>query len=545
MNITVVDPQNSSGFVWDVSLINAYLYSFFKKQNCGVDFVECDKIIPYGEVKEGTFGQEEYLDKILSEITNKSPDIILFNHKTFSLPFIFKAAGAVKKLDSSVITALGGLNQDLTESIAAGEGPIDYLLAGDIETTLDVFLKDIKSLSAEKRVYNCGETANLDCITPDFSFYNSEEVRYIPYDISRGCRFNCAFCSRGGKKIRRKSIKKAVADIKEFARKYNAERFAFTDDYFNHDLKFLRELFLEINKSGINFKFMCSWVLDKEIDMDFIKFLKDSGLTYLILSAESFPGRVYADKRFYDKKYLFKYLRETVIKIKQAGINAVVNLLANSYDDTEESFECIEEFVRDMKGQIELCVETVLILPGSGLWQKHKRGEIETLLRNEADMPQIKKSPFSGDFKENILFSPQYSMIKNDCINANIKKMLRVENWSYDYKNIARKKYTYEVGDKSTKLDIELQDCIDQITVRAAAKKAAVHKDFYLKISQNVLINLNHNIAGSFNLEEGLIFKTYKINLEKIIEPGKYAVEFASKDDNFFIDWIEFQSSIW
>lgn len=69
----------------------------------------------------------------------------------------------------------------------------------------------------------------------DLSDFNLEFYPYLPYYASRGCPYNCSFCSetiRWGK-YRKKNLEKVAAEIIALGGKYNSQLFLLTDSLLN------------------------------------------------------------------------------------------------------------------------------------------------------------------------------------------------------------------------------------------------------------------------------------------------------------------------
>lgn len=114
----------------------------------------------------------------------------------------------------------------------------------------------------------------------------------LTFLFSRGCPFNCTFCSNEGLKkafgshhfLRLMSPKKAIEWIKEDISKYAYESLVFHDDTFTWDYKWLKE-FLALYKS-IGIPFFCNTRVDS-INLKLLKELKNAGCAGLLFGIES------------------------------------------------------------------------------------------------------------------------------------------------------------------------------------------------------------------------------------------------------------------
>ncbi|MFH1453194.1 MAG: radical SAM protein [Armatimonadota bacterium] len=542
MKITVIEPYNMPYAPrHSSSLINAYIYSFLKKYACEFKFIDCGGIININPFDDNiSENQVRWLEEVVFLAEKEKPDIVLFNYKTLALPFINEVSLMIKQILPDAVTVLGGSSLELAEELIDLNFAVDYFLVGDIELTLKIFLDDFKNKSLENIIYGCGEVKNLDSVTPSFDLYENSNLELLPYDISRGCAFNCEFCTKSGSRFRNKSVGKVVCDLKKLKEKYKVRQIGFVDEFFNFDRKYLYEFCSEIRKNTTGVDFACNWVLNEPIDFELIKELKAAGLKCVAFSIESFPGREFSSAEFYDKQYLFEYLKESIIKIKKLNIAVMVNILTNSYNDTRESFELVDNFIKDVTPHAELYIGQVLLLPPSPLWRLYKKGGMKIIPRAKNDFPVQKEHPFSKKYRETVIFSPQYWMVDNKYIYPDIKRILKYEDYLYiKQREPVQNRYSYIFTGGDLKARVKSDKYISALRVNAAQRKAVIYKDFYLKVQEKVDVLIDDVKMGEFYLDKGLSFDIYDIKLEHMIEAGRHTIEFAAKQDNVFVDKME------
>ncbi len=134
--------------------------------------------------------------------------------------------------------------------------------------------------------------------------------KFAPMITSRGCPFNCAFCSTpatSGRKWRGYSPERTIAEIEYLKKTYGVEDIFIQDDNFNVDPDRVRRICELIVKLSLNIRFsLPSGVRLEKMSDDIIDALAGAGFKYLCLAPESGSSRVC--KRLYkplDKKRLF------------------------------------------------------------------------------------------------------------------------------------------------------------------------------------------------------------------------------------------------
>jgi radical SAM superfamily enzyme YgiQ (UPF0313 family) len=125
----------------------------------------------------------------------------------------------------------------------------------------------------------------------DFQKAIDESSGTIRYIFSRGCVFNCAYCSNkalsdvyGGKYFRIRSPQKAIAEIEKDMRTYTFTRIMFDDDTIHLDKKWFREFF-DLYKKHVQIPFKCN-IRPDIIDEEIVDMLKEAGVARVNIGVE-------------------------------------------------------------------------------------------------------------------------------------------------------------------------------------------------------------------------------------------------------------------
>ena len=186
---------------------------------------------------------------------------------------------------------------DLANSLAAGKDitgiPNLWVNKGN-----EVFKNDFRPLN------------DLDLLPfPDLTEENKHYISSRPFSLSmysimtsRGCPFNCSFCSNSilreiykgkGSYIRRRSIENVISELLMAKEKYNISEVLFQDDVFVHDLQWLYP-FLEEYKKKIGLPFAC-YLHSRFISEPLIKSLKEAGLYTADIGIQSGSEKIRRD----------------------------------------------------------------------------------------------------------------------------------------------------------------------------------------------------------------------------------------------------------
>jgi len=185
----------------------------------------------------------------------------------------------------------------------------DFVVRGEGEAALAAFIDaresggdwaDVPNLSykdaAGNVVHNpmAPRVSDLDRIPfPDFSLLRpdakgTKHMPSIPVQTSRGCPFDCSFCSVTGM-FGRKYRFRSTANIIEELRLYNARKTVifFYDDNFAADPKRTRDLCEAMIREGFKFKWTTQVRADIARDPDLVRLMKKAGCHTVYIGFES------------------------------------------------------------------------------------------------------------------------------------------------------------------------------------------------------------------------------------------------------------------
>ncbi|PNX49512.1 MAG: hypothetical protein BV457_01450 [Thermoplasmata archaeon M9B1D] len=190
---------------------------------------------------------------------------------------------------------------------------------------------------------------------------------------SRGCPFNCKFCSRNSismKKFRQRSTRNIVEEINEI-NNLGYRIVSFVDDNFLANKKLAIQLFESIISEKIKMKFIATAVRVDSADEKLFSLMKKAGVTHLQFGLESGNQEVLD---FYNKKTNLKKIRNAVLLSNKMGFFTIGTFILGAPFETKKHFQKTINFAKSLP------LDSVSFLPlkyvtGSELWCKAVKEE--------------------------------------------------------------------------------------------------------------------------------------------------------------------------
>jgi radical SAM superfamily enzyme YgiQ (UPF0313 family) len=231
-------------------------------------------------------------------------DLVLISSITSTAPEAYRIAEKIRNHNIPVV--LGGSHVTFKPDEALEFA--DYVVRGEGEVTVvelvrwlrdgdhnDVF--DIKGLSFRKdgRIHHNPPRPllqELDILPfPDLSLIQGcEKIRVVPMITSRGCPFDCTFCSvtkMFGRRYRFHNALKVIKEIENLCRKFSNRPFFFYDDNFTANPQRTKVLLTEILRRRITFPWAAQTRADVVKDERLIELMRKAGCTRLFIGLES------------------------------------------------------------------------------------------------------------------------------------------------------------------------------------------------------------------------------------------------------------------
>lgn len=317
--------------------------------------------------------KEYNIDTLKNKTIEFKPDVVAISALfDTSYNYLDKISTVIKNISKSTFIIVGGgLPTNLYEKILNDCSNIDMICYGEGEIPIvdllrnsllsnDTFLirctfehKSLinrKTIKEEKIPIN-SFVYNLDDI-PEFNYnlinlddYNSRSLnkdsntnnkREMSIHTSRGCPFNCVFCSNGklhGKKVRYMSVERVVNEIRNMIKNYNLTTLMIEDDHFLFNKKRAKEILKQISQFNIKIEFpngIAVYSIDEEIG----KLLKKAGTSVIALAVES--GSDYVLKNIIDKPHTSSMIKPKVEILRKNNIQVQAFIVIGLPGETDE-----------------------------------------------------------------------------------------------------------------------------------------------------------------------------------------------------------------
>jgi radical SAM superfamily enzyme YgiQ (UPF0313 family) len=325
------------------------------------------------------------LSEIKTIIENFSPDVVgISNIFTNQLDNVLEIAEEIKKLDSKIITVIGGASASYTVTFLLKKEYIDFVLIGESELSFFLLLEslnknyDIKNISGigyknndnviiqsgysligNPKANNC-----LDVIPfPSWHLlkmesYFENKAYQSPYTVgkrvaqiitSRGCTANCTFCSTTnfwGNCFRTRSADNVYKEIEFLKAKYNIDEFHIQDDNLTNNLKRSIEILNTLKKINLPWatpQGLALWKLNEEILMS----IKQANAYQVTLAIESGSQRVLKELirkplNLLKTKHLIKFANKIGLHVHGffiIGMPPISGYAGESIAEMEETFK--------------------------------------------------------------------------------------------------------------------------------------------------------------------------------------------------------------
>ena len=317
-------------------------------------------------------------EDILEVISANAFDCVGLSSTTLAYPYAVEIAALIKERFPKMTLLLGGPHaQGASDTILKENGNIfDYVCYGDGEFAFESLYehfngtKDKADLKGWKYLENnqiitASPTAvpeNLDVfghpinvVPPELvPLYHEKAIAYKQLPMfslmaSRGCPFQCTFCSTPEKfknlyqkKVRFHSIDWICEELKILSEKYGVKEVIFVDDTFNLDKKRVIEFCERKIRDGNEIVWSCNFEANI-VDYEIMVKMKESGCWAIMVGGESGSDRVL---KFIKKGVTAAQLTEVGELANKLGICSRVSFILGLPSDTEESIRETLEFVR-------------------------------------------------------------------------------------------------------------------------------------------------------------------------------------------------------
>lgn len=367
----------------------AYIAAVLQKNNFKVEIID-DFVLNIG------------ISGILKRIKEKKIKIVGISCLTPSANITYSIAREIKSIYRDIVIISGNIHASFFAEEILRNRDIDIIIHGEAEY---IFLEIVKSLLENKPLNSIKGISfkengriihnkwisiieNLDTLpTPSWALFPLSKYSLFPYTpgrgrcismlTSRGCPYNCIFCSLPyfGRKYRARDPVKVVEEIKNVKENYRIEEIAFVDPVFslikNHTVKFCEEIL----KNNLNkkIKWICETRTDL-VDKEILKLMKEAGCRRILFGIESATQEILNNIK---KEVELKKTIEIIKFCKEIKLEVGGFFMLGLPGETKNSCEETIDFARKLNLDFAKFAITVPF-PGSKLFEELKKeGKLE------------------------------------------------------------------------------------------------------------------------------------------------------------------------
>lgn len=300
----------------------------------------------------------------------ESSDLVCISSITSTAPRAYRIAKQARALNIPVI--LGGVHPTFMPEEALSYA--DFVIRGEAERSLFELLghlekgapspEAIKGLSYRDpggRMHHNPAPEfiqDLDGLPhPDLTLVHKWNPAYVyPVATSRGCPYDCKFCSvirMFGRKYRFKSIEATLKELRYAASAAKATKFI-VDDNFAANKNRTREILNRMLSEGIRMKWAAQVRTDIARDPDLLRLMADAGCDTLHIGFESINN---ATLEAYNKRQTREDIITCIKTVKDHGIHIHGMFALGSDSDDVNTIRETGDFA------IELGLDTMQIMP--------------------------------------------------------------------------------------------------------------------------------------------------------------------------------------
>ena len=275
----------------------------------------------------------------------KDYDLIAITGQTLNAKRAYDIADEFRRRGKKVV--MGGIHASVLPDEALKH--CDAVFIGEAEYTLGKMLEDF-GRGQLQTIYRCDRWHDLKGLpVPRYDLLKTKSfMGVLSYQTTRGCPFDCDFCSVThyfGRTFRHRPADEVVEHVKYIMKRYKPNRIFFCDDNITANVKYATELFEKLIPLKIKWNSQADVTVARKKEL--LRLAKKSGCTDLFVGIESInqaslDGVGKVQNRVGRFKEIFRELRK-------AGITSEAGMILGLDADDRDTFARTYSSVNKLK----------------------------------------------------------------------------------------------------------------------------------------------------------------------------------------------------
>ncbi len=298
---------------------------------------------------------------------DKDVDIVGITSNTFLAPRAYEIADAFCQRGVTVV--LGGIHPSMLPQEAIRHA--DAVVIGEGENVWTDFISDYRQDNLQQFYVSSERPSLNNQPVPRWDLLKNENYALSVLQTTRGCPYNCEFCSVKaflGGKYRYKPSSQVIREIEVLVNVGKKVLF-FADDNFVGNKRHIKELLGELIPPKITYMSQVSIDIAKNDEL--LRLSAESGCKRVIIGFESIiQDNLKQIKK--DKSYRTQEYMESIKRIQSYGIEVEGSFIFGCDFDDESIFERTVNFINE-SGLSSVVLNILTPYPGTRLYKKLER----------------------------------------------------------------------------------------------------------------------------------------------------------------------------
>ncbi len=318
----------------------------------------------------------EFVDEYLEEIDYDAPtDLVAISAKTSCVPHAYAVADRFRAKGMRVV--IGGIHASLRPDEAAKHA--DCVVTGEADALWPAVVRDFQAGKAKDRYDADGFPPMAEIPVPNWTSMNSDKYLFQQIQTTRGCPFQCHFCSVpdiSGQAFRFKPVENVIRELgalpKSGSPLLKQRPLYVVDDNFISRLAYTKELLqamVPLHQRGLIPPWSAETTLNVARDDELLDLFRDAGCGTLIIGFES-VSEATLNQMSKGVNFALTY-PDAVERIHARGMSIVGNFIVGFDTDTLDVFRNTLDFIQET-GILYPFFSILTPMPGTKLHEEVK-----------------------------------------------------------------------------------------------------------------------------------------------------------------------------